>query len=155
MIRFSKMADYGVLILGHFGRNEGLQASSSELAEAFHMPRTVVANLLKAFREAGFLTSRRGLHGGYRLVRPPKSISLLDILKAIDGPVQLTDCAIEGIEGVSIAQESCDYEDVCGSRSPMQAVNQKILQLLDDTNLEQLMHMNKTETPSHPLPSKH
>jgi Rrf2 family protein len=148
MIRFSKMADYGVLILGHFGRNEGLQASSSELAAAFHMPRTVVANLLKSFREAGFLNSRRGLRGGYWLIRSPESISLLDILKAIDGPVQLTDCAIEGVRG---AQNACDYEDVCGSRSPMQDVNQKILQLLDETDLSQLM----TESPSHSLPTKH
>ena len=150
MIRFSKMADYGVLILGHFGRNEDLQASSSELAEAFHMPKTVVANLLKAFREAGFLSSRRGLHGGYRLVRSPESISLLDILKAIDGPVQLTDCALEGIRGAG-THDTCDYEDVCGSRSPMQAVNHKILKLLDDTHLAQLM----SENPSHTLPSKH
>jgi len=144
MIRFSKMADYGVLILGHFGRNEGLQSSSSELAEAFHMPKTVVANLLKAFREAGFLESRRGLHGGYWLARSPESISLLDILKAIDGPVQLTDCALESVD-------ICEYEDVCGSRSPMQAVNQRILKLLAETPLSQLM----TENPTHPLPAKH
>ena len=112
------------------------------------MPKTVVANLLKAFREAGFLSSRRGLHGGYRLIRSPESISLLDILKAIDGPVQLTDCALEGVLGT---QDACDYEDVCGSRSPMQEVNQKILKLLDDTPLAQLM----SETPSPPLPTKH
>lgn len=146
MIRFSKMADYGVLILSHFGRNEGLQVSASELAEAVHMPKAVVANLLKSFREAGFLDSRRGLHGGYWLARPPQSISLLDILKAIDGPVQLTDCALEGARGT---QDICDYEDVCGSRSPMQDVNHRILQLLDETDLTQLM----TEAPAHSLPN--
>jgi len=141
MIRFSKMADYGVLVLGHFARNEDLQASATELSEAFHMPKSVVANLLKAFREAGFLASRRGLHGGYRLARSPADISLLDILRAIDGPVHLTDCALEGL------QDTCDYEDVCGSRSPMQAINQKILGLLDGTSLAQLMDETSSTTP--------
>ncbi len=153
MIRFSKMADYGVLVLGHFARNADLLASASELAEAFHMPKTVVANLLKAFREAGFLGSRRGLHGGYHMIRSPESISLLDILKAIDGPVQLTDCALEGIGGLPSSQEQCDYEDVCGSRSPMQAVNQKILHLLDSTSLVALLDENQNKL--HSIPAKH
>jgi len=142
MFRFSKMADYGVLLLGHFARNEGEQVSASELSETFHMPRSVVANLLKSFREAGLMTSRRGLHGGYSLARSPADISLLEVLKVIDGPVHLTDCALETI------QDSCDYEDVCLSRNPMQAVNKKILTLLDDISLEQLMNETENETQS-------
>ena len=63
MIRFSKMTDYGVLLLGHFARAEGAQSSTTELAELYHLPKPVVANLLKEFGRAGLLTSRRGLHG--------------------------------------------------------------------------------------------
>jgi Rrf2 family protein len=133
MIRFSKMADYGVLLLGHFARHEGDLLSASELSEHYHMPRSVVANLLKAFREAGLLSSRRGLHGGYRLERSPDEISLLDVLAAIDGPVQLIDCAVADLA------TSCEYEEVCPSRSPMQAVNQRIVDLLAGMTLAELM----------------
>ena len=142
MIRFSKMADYGVLLLGHFTQHEAALASAAELSETYHLPQTVVANLLKAFREAGLLRSRRGLHGGYRLDRSPAEISLLDVLRAIEGPVQLIDCAVD-----SAGVGNCDYEDVCPSRSPMQAVNQRIVDLLDGISLDELM---KT---THPLPA--
>lgn len=133
MIRFSKMADYGVLLLGHMARPsaDGL-ASASGLATQLHMPQSVVSNLLKSFREHGLLESRRGLHGGYRLARPSAGISLLEILRAIDGPVHLTDCAAFELTGI------CEYEDVCASRSPLRAVNQRIVEMLAEITLEQI-----------------
>ena len=134
MIRFSKMADYGVLLLGHFTQNGNALASSAELAEHVHMPRTVVANLLKEFCKAGLVESRRGLHGGYQLAREPDDITLLDMLSVIDGPVQLTDCAAEDIV------QQCDYSDVCHSRSPMRAVNQRIVDFLRQATLSELMN---------------
>jgi len=141
MIRFSRMADYGVLLLGHFAQHEHALASTSELAETYHMPRPVVANLLKEFTKAGLLESRRGLHGGYRLAHPATDISLLDVLSVIDGPVQLIDCAVLDIAGAS---SQCGYEDVCPSRSPMRAVHRRIIDLLDGISLSELL---KTHEP--------
>jgi Rrf2 family protein len=141
MIRFSRMADYGVLLLGHFAQHEEALASTTELAETYHMPRPVVANLLKEFCKAGLLESRRGLHGGYRLAHPASDISLLDVLSVIDGPVQLIDCAVLDIAGAS---SQCGYEDVCPSRSPMRAVHRRIIDLLDGISLSELL---KTHEP--------
>ena len=146
MIRFSRMADYGVLLLGHFARHPGPLASTSELAETYHMPRTVVANLLKEFSKAGLLESRRGLHGGYRLARPTTEITLLDVLSVIDGPVQLIDCAVEDLHS-----SACDYEDVCPSRSPMQGVHRRIVRLLEGITLAELMHQH-APAPHAPAP---
>lgn len=144
MIRFSKMADYGVLLLGHFARSPEELTSTTELAETYHMPRTVVANLLKEFCKAGLLESRRGLHGGYRLARSPEEVSLLDLLSVVDGPVQLIDCAADDLGSVGPA---CEYEDVCLSRSPMVAVNRRIVAFLESLTLAELM------AESAPIPS--
>jgi Rrf2 family protein len=148
MIRFSRMADYGVLLLGHFVRHEDAMSSASELAETYHMPRGVVANLLKAFCKAGLLESRRGLHGGYRLARPGTEISLLEVLSVIDGPVQLIDCAVLDVTGGGTNAASCGYEDVCPSRSPMRAVNQRIIDLLEGITLAELMHTSSPAPPT-------
>ncbi len=138
MIRFSRMADYGVLLLGHFARHEDSLTSTAELADAYHMPRPVVANLLKEFCKAGLLESRRGLHGGYRLARPANEITLLEVLSVIDGPVQLIDCAVLDL---SATTGQCGYEDVCPSRSPMRAVHQRIIDLLDGISLGELIRI--------------
>ena len=141
MIRFSKMADYGVLLLGHFARHEEALTSSTELAEAYHMPRPVIANLLKEFSKAGLLESRRGLHGGYRLARPADEITLLEVLTAIEGPVQLIECAAEDL----VAASARGYEDVCPSRSPMQRVHRRIVDLLAGITLTELMALKAGE----------
>ena len=147
MIRFSKMADYGVLLLGHFARNGDDLTSASGLADTYHMSRAVVANLLKEFCKAGLLESRRGLHGGYRLARSPDEITLLEILSAVDGPVQLIDCAVDELGSIGPA---CEYEDVCTSRSPMVSVHRRIVAFLQGLTLAQLMD-SSTPVPSIPL----
>ncbi|MHC5210172.1 MAG: RrF2 family transcriptional regulator [Planctomycetota bacterium] len=139
MIRFSKMADYGVLLLGHFAQAGEALTSSTALAEAYHMPRPVVANLLKEFCKVGLLESRRGLHGGYRLAKSPSEITLLDVLSAVDGPVQLIDCAIEELQ-------ACGYEDVCPSRSPMRQVHRRIVGFLGGITLTELMDEHTEST---------
>lgn len=136
MIRFSKMADYGVLLLGHFARHPGDLTSAAELSEAYHMPAAVVRNLLKAFGRAGLLESRRGQHGGYRLAAEPSQVSLLDILGVVDGPVQLIDCALDELGSVG---QGCEYEDVCLSRSPMVGVHKRIVAFLGDITLAELI----------------
>lgn len=133
MLRFSKMADYGILLLGHFARHPDSLCSAAELAETYHMPRSVVSNLLKAFTRAGLLSSRRGLHGGYQLDRPVDEVTLLEVLNVIDGPVRLLDCAMQDLD------LSCGYEDVCTSRSPMLKVHRRIMALLEGITLAELM----------------
>jgi Rrf2 family protein len=136
MIRFSKMADYGVLLLGHFARHPDDLASATELADTYHMPAAVVKNLLKVFSKAGLLESRRGQHGGYRLAADPADVSLLGILSVVDGPVQLIDCALDELGSVG---QGCEYEDVCHSRSPMVGVHKRIIAFLEGITLAELM----------------
>ena len=52
------------------------------------MPEEYLGKTLKGLVRAGILLSSRGPTGGYRLARPPKRISLLDLVEAVDGPVR-------------------------------------------------------------------
>ena len=84
----------------------------------------------------------------YVLVRDPDEITLLDVLSAVDGPVQLIDCAVADLP------TQCDYEDVCLSRSPMKSVHERIVDLLRATTLRELMTDHAPSTsPTVPAPS--
>ncbi len=61
--------------------------SCSKLAAAGDMPERFLLQILRNLVNHGILQSTRGVEGGYSLVRSPESISLLDIIEAIDGPV--------------------------------------------------------------------
>lgn len=56
--------------------------------------------LIKKLKEAGFVKSMRGPHGGYMLAMPMKDISVADIVKILEGTDSITDCT--------------DKENVCG-----------------------------------------
>lgn len=77
-------ATHACTVMALLQDGEGLSADA--LAEYFEVPGAYLAKQLQALRRAGILASVRGKHGGYRLAKPVDSITLLDIVRAIEGP---------------------------------------------------------------------
>ena len=72
----------------------GLAAGSREdshtarqLADSQHIPHRFLLNILADLRRHRIVTSRRGPDGGWRLARPAETITLADIVQAVDGPL--------------------------------------------------------------------
>lgn len=66
---------------------ENSTATRDEVSEAQQIPRRYLATILNELRRAGLVTATRGPEGGYRLARSPDSISLADVIRAVDGPL--------------------------------------------------------------------
>lgn len=60
----------------------------SQLAQLGNMPERFLLQVLRNLVNEGLLKSTRGVDGGYRLAKPLTQITVLDIVEAIDGPVQ-------------------------------------------------------------------
>lgn len=67
-------------------------ASSRDLAELQGAPAAMTAKIMTRLEKAGIVTVAGGVHGGYRLARPPKDISMLDVADAVDGRKPLFEC---------------------------------------------------------------
>jgi Rrf2 family protein len=67
----------------------GAEASHTarELADSEHIPHRFLLNILADLRRNRIVTSRRGPDGGWRLARPADSITVADIVQAVDGPL--------------------------------------------------------------------
>jgi Rrf2 family transcriptional regulator, cysteine metabolism repressor len=59
-----------------------------EIAEAHGIPERYLVQILLQLKGAGLVASTRGASGGYRLARPAETISLGEVLTAIDGPAE-------------------------------------------------------------------
>ncbi len=59
----------------------------NELADAQDIPARFLQNILLLLRQRSLVHSQRGAEGGYRLARPAATITLADILRAVDGPL--------------------------------------------------------------------
>src|SRR5258708_6515364 len=91
MSLMSRKVDYALLILSFLDHNrEG--GCAREIAGRYGLSKGFVANILKELCSKGFVASHRGVKGGYVMRRPAESISLAELMDALDEPFHLAEC---------------------------------------------------------------
>jgi FeS assembly SUF system regulator len=128
MLRLNRITDYAVVVLSQMAREPERLVTAPQLAEDTQVPQPTVAKVLKALARGGVLTSHRGANGGYTLARAPAAITMLEVLRALEGPVSLTDC-VDGAEG------DCNVERLCPMRGNWDRVNEAISGALQSVTL--------------------
>ena len=87
-MRLSSMADYAVVIMSAASRHcGGARVSAGQLADETGLPVPTVQKLVSKLSAAGLMRSSRGVGGGFKLARPPATITLADIVEAVEGPI--------------------------------------------------------------------
>ena len=92
MIRMTKSADYGIVLMTHMASEVDRLFSAVELSHETQLPHPTVAKILKILARNGLLESQRGAKGGYVLAKDPEEISVVEIITALDGPIGITEC---------------------------------------------------------------
>jgi Rrf2 family transcriptional regulator, cysteine metabolism repressor len=88
MISITSKSPYAVLALAELGRSGGSDpVPIGELARRRDVPVQFLEQLFAALRRAGLISSQRGVKGGYRFARDPATISVLEVVELLDGPV--------------------------------------------------------------------
>ena len=94
MLRITKIADYGFILLVHMAnQSDDDMHNAKELSKAIAIPLPTVSKVLKILTQGGILQSHQGSKGGYSLARPAAKITAAEILVAIEGPLAITDCS--------------------------------------------------------------
>lgn len=146
-MRLSSMADYAVVIMSAAARHCGGcplvagdskhgRVSAAQLAEETRLPAPTVQKLVSKLTAAGLLISARGVGGGLKLARPPESISVADIVEAVEGPIALTACLEKG---KSADKPECQIEGGCHVRPHWPQVNAALRGALAQVALTQLV----------------
>lgn len=104
--------------------------SASELSMHTNIAHPTVSKLLKLLNDAGLVNSVRGVQGGYSLARAIDQITLADLIDAIEGGTQLTECSME--------QCDCTYLANCGLKHNWSVVSSSIDALLRSVTLEDM-----------------
>jgi Rrf2 family transcriptional regulator, cysteine metabolism repressor len=135
MIRFSTRGEYGIRMMmdlaKHYG--EGPQALS-EVARHEALPATYLEQLVGKLRRAGLVTSSHGARGGYELTRPPRDISVGEVMRVLEGPISPQICATEGETDVL-----CERQYQCGANLVWERVRDSVAQALDSLTLADLV----------------
>src|SRR5437899_6032124 len=131
MIILSKLADYSVIVATHLAAYPDRQVTAGAVAAATQLPQATVAKLLKAMAHAGLVMATRGATGGYRLARGAKSISVAEVVAAIDGDIGLTQC--------SVHVDECARTNYCPTRPHWAAINRAVGAALSAISLDEMI----------------
>ncbi len=105
MLRISKLADYGTVIMAYLAKNVGKLASARDIAENTRLSVPTVSKLLKTLSQANLLVSVRGANGGYKLCKDAENITLADVIYALEDNHGLTECS--DVSGACVLQSKC------------------------------------------------
>lgn len=131
MIKLSRMADYGVILMVQLARAGTKRTTAAELADSTALPLPTVSKLLKQLAAAHLLVSHRGAMGGYGLAREAEDIPVSDVIAALDGPIALTECiTADGI--------SCEMEALCPTRTNWRQINNALVEALEKVSIAEM-----------------
>ncbi|KTD32833.1 rrf2 family transporter protein [Legionella nautarum] len=138
MLRLSKLADYGTVVMVYLAKRGQILCNARDIALHTHLTVPTVSKLLKRLTAAGLLTSVRGVSGGYRLQRSAAEISVAQIISALEeAQLGLTEC--------SVHPNTCSLQEVCHIQGNWRLISQAIEAALDSVSLEVLA---KTSLPA-------
>lgn len=103
-----------------------------KIASRQGLPVRYLEQLLLTLKRAGFLLSKRGVNGGYSLAKPPARITLGDILRTVDGPIEAIYCLDQP------PREECARETDCVLRDVWSEVGRAVSAIVDHTTLQDI-----------------
>lgn len=133
MMRLTRAADYAIRVMMVLAElPPGKVCSKSELAKSQLVPGSFLSKILQQLVAGELIVSHRGVHGGFALNKTASDISVLDIMTAVEGPLEINYCVIPEKKG-------CDRVDNCPGMRVWVKVQAELTKLLSGVSLRSMI----------------
>ncbi len=137
-MKLSTKGRYGLRALVDLAvHSENGTVSIQSIANRQKISVSYLEQLVGKMRRAGIVTSIRGAAGGYRLAKPPSTISVGDVLRALEGDLEAVNCP--GNDEVP----ACEAAPTCVTKYVWKRINDSISQAVDTIMIEELVQESK------------
>jgi Rrf2 family transcriptional regulator, cysteine metabolism repressor len=153
---FSTKAEYGVRLLIELGRHPSdSPVSLAAIADGDRLPLGYLEQIAPRLRKAGLVVSTRGAHGGYQLARDPATISMDEVVLALEGAVAPMECFVIDDEsdwtaGRVMCSHQADHGRACATKLLWTRVQGDVFRALARTTLAELITFSERTTPQPP-----
>ncbi len=79
----SQTAEYALCALIYLAQRDGASCTTRETAKSTGIPADYLAKVFKELGKAGLVQSQRGLNGGYRLIRRPNELPIIEVIETV------------------------------------------------------------------------
>jgi Rrf2 family protein len=128
-MQVSRRVDYALRAMIHLASEEqaGRICTIAEIAQRERIPRQFLEKIFQQMIPRGLVRSRRGAHGGYELGRPAESMTFLDVIEAVEGPIALNACVGE--------HPDCFLLGACGMNRVWAEGQRRVMDLFQTTTI--------------------
>ncbi len=120
--RFRKKTEYGLIMVSLLAGGEKDALVSVHEMQEYGLPRSFLVKIARDLIKAGLISAKEGRGGGYYLRKPATSVTLRDVVEALEGPIATSACIVHGVK--------CPLHEKCPHRRVMQSVTEEITQIL-------------------------
>jgi Rrf2 family nitric oxide-sensitive transcriptional repressor len=131
-MRLSKYSDYSLRVLMHAAVRQPKLATIDEVVGAFGISRNHLVKVVHALGRGGFLSTRRGIGGGFTLALPPEKIGVGDVVRLTEAGEKVIDCK----DG---SNRPCQLFPACRLKSVLGEAASAFFAVLDGYSLEDLV----------------
>lgn len=108
-MKMTKASDYALVLLARLEKSPAEEwVSVRKIAGEIGIPNRFLSNIVHKLVQAHILESHRGVHGGVRLAKPAREITIGSILTAMSDPMGLVDCVEH--PGLCPLENHCDVQ---------------------------------------------
>ncbi|MCU0460502.1 MAG: Rrf2 family transcriptional regulator [Bacteroidales bacterium] len=140
---FSNSCRYGIrAILYIASKQQGDEKTGiKQISKDLDLPTPFLAKILQQLAKQKILKSLKGPHGGFSLLRDPKKITILDIVKTIDGEEIFTNCIIHNTTCSCVDK----HKDPCPLHDNYSKVRTELINLFSTTTVHELVINKDTQ----------
>ena len=140
---FSAKTEYGVRLMIELGRHEGDDpVSLKAIAEAEGLPLSYLEHVVASLKRAGLVSSSRGAHGGYRLARDAREISMDEVVLALEGSIAPMECFVNVPSEKVACSHEIDQGHGCSTRLLWMRVQGGVIKAPQGTTLAELVEFS-------------
>ncbi len=130
-MKLSTRGKYGLYAMYYLALHAGEGPQTLQSISTVGVPKQYLEQLLGNLRRAGLVSTVRGAQGGYQMATRPEDTSLRDIIDAVEGPIELSECAS--------AEHACLKSGTCPVRWVWQRVTDSINAELEKIKLSDML----------------
>lgn len=137
-LTLSRRGDYvtrAALCLAGTWDGAGAYRKIREVSEQMEIPLSYTPQVLGLLAKAGLAEAKAGRDGGYRLLRDPKEITLLEVVEAGEGRLLSERCALRG--------GPCHWDDVCAFHPAWSKASEAVRESLSKTMLTEILEADR------------
>ncbi|MEJ2544192.1 MAG: Rrf2 family transcriptional regulator [Calditrichaceae bacterium] len=136
MLKFSKKLEYALISIFEIADRDGHDpVTTKSIAKQYDIPLELLGKVLQTLARYNLVTSILGVKGGYTLNHSLSDLKVLQVVEAIEGPINLIACNTENIC-------LCEQHTNCNIRTPMAMIQSELEQFFGNISLEELRNRN-------------